>query len=58
MRANSFLNVDSSGALPPVSPNEASFSAVVSAAHWPIAANERHPATVAVTARASTPANG
>ena len=54
-RANSLRNVDSSGTPPPARPNEASLSAVVSAAHWPIAANERHPATVAVTASASTP---
>ena len=40
------------------SPNEASFSTAVSAAHCPIAANERHPAKVAVTASGSTPASG
>jgi hypothetical protein len=54
-RANSLRRVDSSGAA--ASPIRTRSSPGRSAAHSPIAANERAPATTAVTATASTPAS-
>jgi DDE_Tnp_1-associated len=56
-RANARRNVDSSAA-PPAAPSTASTSGPASAAHCPIAANDRDPAITAATPTASSPASG
>jgi hypothetical protein len=56
-RANARRNVDSSAG-PRAAPSTASTSGPASAAHWPIAANDREPAITAAIPADSSPASG